>query len=572
MNARSTIIRGMLILLLVFLSPASILGAPSETDADGERIGSEDVLEILLQALESAGHGAPAAKQGTAVYPSEFRTINGSDNNLAHRRWGAAKIELLRTTTNGYANGVDAPRDGGLPSAREISNIVIAQPGPRINTVKASDFLWQWGQFVDHDLDLAHVASPAEPFDIEVPIGDPFFDPHSTGREVIALDRSAYHMVHGVRQQMNVLTAYIDGSNVYGSEDARAKELRTLDGTGRLKTSAGDLLPFNVHRFPNAPNDDPSLFLAGDERSNEQVGLTAMHTLFVREHNFWADTIRSVAPWLSDDEIYENARAIVGAELQAITYREFLPVLLGKNALRKYRGYDPRVNAGIANVFAAASYRMGHTLLSPQLQRLDAHNHSIPEGPLSLAASFFNPQEIINRGIEPLLRGLARQKDQTYDAFIVDQVRNFLFGPPGAGGFDLASLNIQRGREHGLPGFNQVRVDYGLPRLTSFAQVNPDPLIRRRLAEAYASVDDIDPWVGGIAEKTLPGAIVGPTARAVIADQFERLRDGDRFWYESYLPPSLVELVDQQTLARVIRRNTPIGQELQANAFRVPGP
>lgn len=214
---------------------------------------------------------------------------------------------------------------------------------------------------------------------------------------------------------------------------------------------------------------------------------------------------------------------------------------------------------------------MGHTLLSPQLQRLDANNQSLPGGALSLAGSFFNPQAVINDGIEPYLRGLARQRDQTYDCFIVDEVRNFLFGPPGAGGFDLAALNIQRGREHGLPSFNQVRIDYGLPRLKNFAQVHADPEIRRRLANAYESVDDIDPWVGGIAEKNVPGAIVGPTARAVIAEQFTRLRDGDRFWYESYLPAEMVAMVNQQTLARVSRRNTDIRLEMQADAFHVPG-
>ncbi|NJL30062.1 MAG: peroxidase, partial [Thermoanaerobaculia bacterium] len=459
----------------------------------------------------------------------------------------------------------------GRPNPRDISNIVIAQPGPIPNTVKGSDFIWQWGQFLDHDLDLAPGASPHEPFDIEVPIGDPFFDPFSTGTEVIPLERSAYNVVAGVRQQINALTAYVDASNVYGSDTARALELRTLDGTGRLKTSAGDLLPFNVNGFPNAPSTDPSFFLAGDVRANEQVGLAAMHTLFVREHNFWASSIHFLAPWLSDDEVYENARVIVSAEIQAITYREFLPVVLGKNGLSKYKGYDASVNAGIANVFATASYRFGHSMLSPQLLRLDANNQSIPAGPLSLAASFFNPQELVTNGIDPLLRGLSQQKAQNVDSFIVDEVRNFLFGPPGAGGFDLASLNIQRGREHGLASFNQVRVDYGLPAYTSFAQVNPDPDVQARLAAAYATVDDVDPWVGGLSEAQVPGALVGETLRAVLGDQFERLRDGDRFYYESYLPQPLVALINTQTLSRIIRRNTGIGNELQPNAFKVKG-
>ena len=154
-------------------------------------------------------------------------------------------------------------------------------------------------------------------------------------------------VVDGVRQQINEITAYIDASNVYGSDNDRAMALRTLDGTGRLKTSSGKLLPFNTEAFPNAPDsEDSSFFLAGDFRANEQVGLTAMHTLFVREHNFWTRKVRRLYPRDNGDQIYEKARAIVVAEIQAITYNEFLPVLLGSGSLKRYRGYRRRVNPG----------------------------------------------------------------------------------------------------------------------------------------------------------------------------------------------------------------------------------
>jgi hypothetical protein len=170
------------------------------------------------------------------------------------------------------------------------------------------------------------------------------------------------------------------------------------------------------------------------------------------------------------------------------------------------------------------------------------------------------------------LRGLATQRAQELDNMIVDDVRNFLFGPPGAGGFDLASLNIQRGREHGLPGYNQVRADYGLPRQPDFAAVNPDPAVHTRLAAAYGSVDDIDVWVGALAESHVPGAMVGETLFVILKDQFERLRDGYRFWYQNYLPRFLQDLVEEQTLAKIIRRNTAIRGELSENVFLIPNP
>lgn len=528
---------------------------------------------LLLVAAPAFAQPRPPAPSGppAARYPTDLRTIDGSGNNRANADWGRAGQAFLRRTTVDYEDGKSAPAGGNRPSPREISNAVAAAEGSRPNQRGASDFLWQWGQFLDHDLDLTASANPAEPLDIEIPLGDPQFDPARTGRATMALNRSAYRDVNGVRQQVNGLTAYIDASQVYGSDAERARALRTLDGTGRMKTSAGNLLPFNTEGLANFPPGD-TVFVAGDVRANEQVALTAVQTLFLREHNFWADDARRQHPDWSDEQIYQHARAIVGAEMQAITYREFLPVLLGPNALRPYRGYLPRVNAGVENAFATAAYRLGHSLLSPSLLRLGPNRQPISQGNLPLASAFFNQQALTSVGIEPYLRGLATQRAQELDNQLVDAVRNFLFGPPGAGGFDLASLNIQRGRDHGLPGYNQLRADLGLRRAEGFDDVSSNPSVQARLASVYTSVDDVDAWVGGLAEDHVPGAMVGETFFTVLRDQFERLRDGDRFWYESYLPPDLLRLVRGQTLAQIIRRNTTIRGEIQDNVFVAPRP
>ena len=104
------------------------------------------------------------------------------------------------------------------------------------NRSGVSDFVWQWGQFLDHDLDLTPVAEPVDPFDIAVPAGDPYFDPTRTAPAVIGLDRSYAEIVNGRLEQFNEITAYIDASNVYGSDTERATDLRLNDGTGRPKT------------------------------------------------------------------------------------------------------------------------------------------------------------------------------------------------------------------------------------------------------------------------------------------------------------------------------------------------
>ncbi len=511
----------------------------------------------------------------TARFPDELRTLDGTGNNGSAPERGSAGVELLRRIAADYGDGSGSPAGQSRAGAREISNLCVAQAHAAANHAGASDFLWQWGQFLDHDIDLTPEVDPAEPFDVTVPAGDLWFDPSGSGEVTIPFHRSLYSEIDGVRQQVNAITAYVDASNVYGSDAERARALRTLDGTGRLATSDGDLLPFNTAGLPNAApggSDPAAFFLAGDFRANEQVGLTAMHTLFVREHNHWAARIREVAPELDGDGVYQHARAIVGAEMQAITYREFLPLLLGRDALRRYRGYRPEVDAGIANVFSTAAYRFGHSMLSPRLLRFDAEGQEIAAGHLSLADAFFDPQETVLHGIEPVLRGLASQRAQEIDNYLIDEVRNFLFGPPGSGGFDLASLNIQRGRDHGLPGYNQVREAYGLEPATDFADVNEDPTVQANLAAAYDSVDDLDLWVGGLAEAHSRGALVGETFFTILKDQFERLRAGDRFWYQGYLPRGLVRLVEEQTLARIIRRNTLIGRELPRNPFLIRPP
>lgn len=508
-------------------------------------------------------------------YETEYRTIDGTDNNLFYDFTGAAFTQLNRITFPEYSDGISELAGPDRLSPRAISNIVNDQSASIINELSASDFLWQWGQFLDHDIDLTDVNEPEEQANIIIPTGDPFFDPDSTGLQFIEFNRSIYDSSTGTsffnpREQLNEITSWIDASNVYGSDNIRASELRTNDGTGRLKTSDGDLLPFNTTGLLNAGGTDAALFLAGDIRANEQVGLTALHTLFVREHNRLAEIIADENPDYSGGEIYFSARRIVGAQMQHITYNEFLPALLGPNPLGPYRGYFPEINANIFNIFSTAAFRFGHSALSPTLLRLDSDNEVIPQGNLELRDAFFSPDIIIEEGgIEPLLRGLANQQCQKIDINIIDDVRNFLFGAPGSGGFDLASLNIQRGRDHGLASYNNVREELGLGRVASFSEISSDPDVESRLGGAYDSVDDIDLWIGGLAEDPMPSSHLGELFSYIVKLQFELLRDGDRFWYEIYLSDDEIEEVENTSLSDIIRRNTDIGDELPDNVFRV---
>ena len=514
--------------------------------------------------------GCAVVAPAVGAQAREFRSFDGSGNNLRHPAFGSAGTKLLRLTTPDYADGRSAPAGDERPGAREISNACVAQKASIPNALGVTDFFWVWGQFVDHDISITGSASPPEPFDIPVPVGDPHFDPHGTGGVLIPFSRSI-HTRGRVRQQINEITAWIDASMVYGSNEERARALRGRGGEGdRLRTSRRRMLPFNSDGFPNAPSDrDASMFLAGDVRANENVALTAMHTLFVREHNRIVRLLRrqKVQP---AEQRYERARALVAAEIQAITYNEFLPLLLGPAALDATGGYRDDLNPGISNIFSTACYRFGHSMLPTELMRLRRRGRPIHAGPLALRDAFFNPGELLRSGLDPVLRGLAVRRAQEVDTRVVDDVRNFLFGPPGAGGFDLAALNIQRGRDHGLPSYNQARADLGLPRAESFADLTSNELSQQELSRVYGAVDKVDLWVGALVEDHVPGAMVGELAFHVLRDQFERLRDADRFWYRRALTPEEVAWVEEHTLARIIRLNTGIRGELRDDPFRMP--
>lgn len=506
------------------------------------------------------------------VVPSGFRSFDGTGNNLLHPDWGKAGSQLSRVAPAAYADGVSAPNGADRPSARAISNAVVAETDERLNDRSLSDFIYVFGQMVDHDLDLTVNASPAEAFHIPVPRGDPFFDPAGTGTQVIAMNRSKSDPATGTavgnpRQQVNEVTAWLDGSVIYGPSESRARALRTLEG-GRLKTSAGDLLPFNTLGMDNqnrSPLPAEQLFLAGDVRVNENIELTALQTVWMREHNRLAGVIQKASPALSDEEIYQRARRLVVAELQHITYTEYLPALLGEGALRPYTGYNPKVNPAIANEFSTVGFRVGHTLLGDDVEFLDDQGEEVREE-LPLNEAFFNPGVVQETGVEPILKYLATDKAREVDPVIVNSVRNFLFGPPGAGGFDLAALDIQRARDHGLPDYNAMRAAYGLRRVHSFAQITSDRALQKQLRELYGSVDNIDAFVGGLAEDHVAGASVGPLFRRIVAEQFARVRDGDRFWYEHELSRGELREMRGTTLSEVIRRNTTIAN-IQDNAF-----
>lgn len=514
----------------------------------------------------------------------EVRTFDGTNNNLRNTLYGASYTHLVRITSDDYADGISASSGASRPSARVVSNNIVHQDaGVSIpNTFGSSDFLWQWGQFIDHDLGITDGAEEED--NIPVPKGDAWFDPEGTGTQVISFSRAFFDPETGLsrsnpREQENENTAWIDGSMVYGSDAERAAALRVGPDSPYLATSEGNLLPFNTEGLTNANAfgvDATTLFVGGDVRVNEQVGLTVMHTLWVREHNRLAAILASESPRASGEEIFQAARRLVIAKIQIITYEEYLPALIGSKAIPSYRGYDNSINPGLYNEFSVAAYRYGHSLVSENILRLDANGNATADGEISLRDAFFGAPTILTseNSLDPILRGLAGQVCQELDTKANNNLRNFLFGQPGQGGLDLLSLNIQRGRDHGVPAYNAMRRAMGLEPKSSFSDITSDIEVQKALEETYGSVNDIDLWVGGLAEDAVrsSGSQLGELFREMHIFQFGALRDGDRFWYENYLTASERAMVDNTTLASVIRANTDIGNEIQDNVFAVSTP
>lgn len=501
----------------------------------------------------------------------ETRSFDGRFNHQGNPNFNVVGRAYLRKAPAAYADGVSAPSGSDRPGPREISNSVLAATGETPDAFHWSGLLWGWGQFIDHDL-TNQATSKKSYHTIPVPAGDPWFDPQATGHAFIPYKPT--HPTPGTGkttplEPWNQNTGWLDASMVYGSNRNRANALRSHQG-GKLLTSEGNNLPYNTMGLKN-DNDvhapEESLLVAGDVRCNENPLLLSLHTIFMREHNRLCDELARKHPGWDDEKLYGEARRRVGALVQSITYREYLPNLLGPTRMPRYEGYKPDTDPRVTLEFVTAGFRLGHSQLSGTIFRNEPDTDMIAQGDATLRDTYFNPARTLQEGgIAAVLRGAADYVQQATDLELSDDVRCFLFGPPGAGGLDLGAINIARGREQGLPDFNSVRAAYGMQPLADFEELTDKPETAARLRTLYGSIDKLDPWVGMLAEKPDEGSVVGRTVRHIIVDQFTRLRDGDRFYFEH--DPALrdeLDTIKSTTLSAVIARN--LGEEFQPYAF-----
>lgn len=551
----------------------------------------------------------------------KYRSFDGTCNNLKNPRFGQANTvnqRLMGPAT--YADGISKIRlsasGAPLPSTRLITTIVTMNES--VSNNDASLLTMQWGQFLDHDFSRAqaarnstggtisccdggrfgNVTANPHPECLHIPI--PNNDPVYSNANCINMVRNTFGLyLNGStprsREQISAMTSWIDGSMIYGSSNATAQSLRDLNSTkGLMKVSIQKgkvLLPIINTCCPDDPtntcSDATSCFTGGDSRLRQHPLLTVMHTLWLREHNRVANALFAKFGASKSSEFYfQEARRIVIAELQHITYAEYLPVILGPKALF-VGAYNDKSDPAVFNEFSAAAFRMGHSQLRSFIRLYEADGTRSNQSFL-LGNSFNSATRLLNTNfIDNALRGLMRTPAQSVDECFADDITSQLLRTQTASlGGDLISINMQRGRDHGMPPYiiaRQIalkwlkdRPETPLPTTMDHLSSTTSVDIINYFKKVYASVRDIDLYIGGVTEERLPGAAVGPTFTYIIAKQFENLRQSDRFFY-SHLTQSVsftaaqLNEIKKVKLARIIcDNNDGTVKQIQPNAFRNP--
>ncbi len=531
----------------------------------------------------------------------ESRAPDGSGNNIANPDWGKAFHHFIRATPNSYPDGVgtewDLPvqntgfqgippnppqRVGDLPQPRAISDAIFDQPAgeERPSAAGINEYHQFFGQFLTHDVAEAGVVSVDPPLFLD---GLPF-----------PFTRTPFVTIDGVRQQENDETSWLDLSSVYGSSAEILGLVRARDGNGGLSArllagATDDLLPTMAEVAAHhgrtleevesvlSPNQfipfGPDVMAAGDDRAAQQTPLLTHHLTWMRNHNWHVDRLKAMHPDWSEEALFEAARALNEAEWQHVVYSEYVPKLIGEDALAKYAGYRPEVDGSIINEWTTVAFRFGHDQSSDDLAAID-ENGAVTRS-ATLAELFGVASDGMRSGADAddWIRGQLARTTQEIDGRVVDGNRKLLFGPQ-TNEIDLTVFDVQRGRDHGVGNYNALRKGLGLAEYASFDAWGAENGVEAgRLAALKALYgDDIgkfDAYVGGLMEKKAEGSQLGETFTILNVMQFEALRDGDRFYYEERLKdhPELIEMVENVTLADIIARTSGI-EHVYHDAFR----
>ncbi|XP_058012575.1 dual oxidase 2 [Ahaetulla prasina] len=505
----------------------------------------------LLLALTHSWHNAGAQEN----IHWEIQRYDGWYNNLMYHKHNSAGSRLSRLLPANYADGVyQALQEPRVPNARRLSNVV-AQGDSGLPSEKNRTVL---GVFLGFHV-LAEISEannpgcPAEFLNLEIPQGDPVFDPGNSQEVVLPFQRMSWAAGTGrspnnPREMINGVTGWLDGSTIYGSSHVWSDSLRSF--------SQGKLLSGKKHGFPKQTEEnslmwkalDPAtgkdgtqgIFDFGNAKGNENIFLQAMSIMWFRYHNHWAEKLaKQNASW-SDEDLFQHARKRVIAIYQNIVFYEWLPNFLEKTSIKRYEGYKQHVDSRISPEFLVASALfLGTKVPSGVYMRnsncsfrnvIDVDGQSSPA--LRLCNSYWsrqNPNLQTAEDVDDLLLGMSSQITKKEDNFVVEDLRDYWYGTVKYSRMDFVASWIQRGRDIGLSTYNNVREFFGLQPAKKWTDINQkNKTILQSIADLYGDrLESLELLLGGMLEED------ETLFRAILEDQFVRLRDGDRFWFEN---------------------------------------
>jgi len=406
---------------------------------------------------------------------------------------------------------------------RDLSNLYFDQhTGEMVNDPRhLSALAVFWGQFVDHTIVRSVEDEDQTPFIL------PFDSEINMTITRLAFRPATRHPE--CREPETEMSPFLDGSAVYSDyvDPSRLDALRVSSGSCRLKTSRG----FQGEDMPPIVDNH---YYCGDTRCPEHVVLTALHTLWLREHNRLCGVLETLYPsreWTGTQRFYK-ARDMVIWKQQKITYEDWLPLVFGSQA-HLLEDIDTKgTGARMTTEFATAAYRW-HSMVPNQV------------GPWPLINLFFNPTLLQTQGVTSVLQHAYHEPASRADLKVVDGLRNTLFGMFG---MDLMARNLVRAREVGIGSYAQLCACYNVATQHQFE----------------------DPLLGMLAEPLEPGSSLPRLMAHICAEQFKRIRVHDDNFWSTQLPhmkPEIRAEILNTNLATLLKMHANVNIPANKNAF-----
>ncbi|KAF3854959.1 hypothetical protein F7725_023014 [Dissostichus mawsoni] len=403
-----------------------------------------------------------------------------------------AGSHLVRLVPADYWDGVYQPvLEPLLPNPRRLSSLLTGGPSGRPSARNQTVLSLFFGYHVSFDIfDSRTPGCPPEFMNIPVPKGDPVFDPTDTGKVLLPFQRGLWDKESGQspsnpRTQVNLVTAWIDGSSIYGPSSSWSDSLRSFSG-GLLTSGSEGNMPYQAKEpslmwsaaDPSTGDHGPKgLYELGNAWANENMFTAAEGIIWFRYHNYVASKLHEEHPAWSDEKLFQNQEDRCG----------------------QLSGYQKFVDPGISPEFQAAAMRFGITMAPPGVYMRNRTCH-------------FRKTVNMDGSLSPAMR-----------------LCNSFWK-------HLVAMTVQRGRDFGLRSYTEIRKALDLPPVKTFEDINPElnrsnPQLLRDIAELYnRDISKLELFPGGLLEAV--GA-PGPVFSSIILDQFERIRNGDRFWFEN---------------------------------------